>query len=472
MTDEPTNIVHLDPPVEEIWSNALEILSKELKGPTFASWVPQLQFKAVKDDIAVLIVRNDFTKKYVVQNLLDSIEQALSRTLGRRMQALIEVDSSLIPSSYTPSIASIAVVPETAKQKEATNRASAFDNQVRSQYLNLNPKYTFETFVVGSNARFCHSASLAVADKPGIAYNPLFIYGGVGLGKTHLLHAIGQRVIAHNPNLSVRYISCERFTNDLVNSIRENRMIDFRKRYRQVDVLLMDDIQFIEGKESTQEEFFHTFNALRDSGKQIVLSSDRPPKAFSLLEERLKSRFEWGLITDIQPPDYETRLAILRKKSAEEAMNAPDSVLALIADSFSHNIRELEGALLRAHAYASLTNVAISMETAREALQLGQKPRTNAITIEQILDAVAAFYRIDPVDIKSIRRSQDLALPRHVAMYLSHEILSMSFPRIGQIFSNRKHTSVMYAVDKIKSQLPVNTDLSEAIRQIRHQIEL
>jgi len=336
---------------------------------------------------------------------------------------------------------------------------------------NPNPKYSFETFVVGSHNRFSHSAALAVGQRPGQAYNPLFIYGGVGLGKTHIMQAIGHDVLKHNPNASVRYISCEKFSNELINSIRDDRMQDFRKRYRQVDLLLVDDIQFIQGKESTQEEFFHTFNALRDSGHQIVLSSDRPPKAIARLEERLRSRFEWGLIADIQAPDLETRLAILRKKCDVDGVKVDDEVLEYIASIFTTNIRELEGALIRAHAYGNLTGERLSIATLAGMLQPTQplKPKVT-LTCDRIIETVAAHYRVEPSELRSAKRSQDLALPRHIAMFLAHDMIQMSFPRIGEAFGNRKHTSALYAHSRIKELTAKDPQLAQSVKQIARQL--
>jgi chromosomal replication initiator protein len=311
-----------------------------------------------------------------------------------------------------------------------------------------------------------------VAEKPGQSYSPLFIYGGVGLGKTHLMQAIGHEILKHSPQLTVRYITCERFTNELINSIRDDRMAEFRKRYRQVDVLLVDDIQFIQGKESTQEEFFHTFNTLRDHERQIVLSSDRPPKAISLLEERLRSRFEWGLIADIQAPDLETRVAILKKKCDLEGLTVADDALEYIASIFTTNIRELEGALIRAHAYASLAGSALTPSVLAGILQpVGPAQKTKiTLTIEKITDVVASYYRVESSELRSSKRSQDLAVPRHVAMYLAHELGQLSFPRIGQFYGNRKHTSVLYAHGKVKEQLASDHNLGQTIQQIKQQL--
>ncbi|MBX3151953.1 chromosomal replication initiator protein DnaA [Candidatus Obscuribacterales bacterium] len=335
----------------------------------------------------------------------------------------------------------------------------------------LNPKYTFSTFVVGSNNSFCHSAALAVAQNPGNNYNPLFIYGGVGLGKTHLMQAIGHAILENNPNAQIRYLTCERFTNDLINSIKDKSTGEFRKRYRYNDVLLIDDIQFIEGKESTQEEFFHTFNALRDAGKQIILTSDRPPKAFSRLEERLRSRFEWGLISDIQAPDYETRLAILRKKCDLDGIVIDDSALNHIASLFTTNIRELEGALIRVNAYANLTGQKVDQHSLHTLLTPHGTPVSKpSLTVETIIKAVAEHYKLDPVDLKGKSRAGDLTTPRHIAMHLAHDLMSLSFPRIGQAFGNRKHTSAIYADNKVKELLVGDPAVAAAVSQIKRQL--
>lgn len=334
----------------------------------------------------------------------------------------------------------------------------------------LNPKYTFSTFVVGSNNRFCHSAAVAVAQSPGQNYNPLFVYGGVGLGKTHLMQAIGHAIMETNPDVAVRYLSCEKFTNDLINSIKDKSTVEFRKRYRNVDVLLIDDIQFIEGKESTQEEFFHTFNALRESGKQIVLSSDRPPKAFSRLEERLRSRFEWGLISDIQAPDYETRLAILRKKCDIDGITVDEGTLNHIASLFTTNIRELEGALIRVNAYANLTGQKVDQISLHSLLTPHGTPVAKpTLTVEAIIKAVAEHFKLQPADLKSKSRSGDLTTPRHIAMHLAHDLMNLSFPRIAQAF-DRKHTSAIYADNKVKELLVGDPDTAAAVSQIRRQL--
>lgn len=472
MTLEKPEDVCLDPPVADIWSQALDILSRQLKQPSFDTWIRPIRLTAVDGSQASIAVSNDFHKNWIATKHIADIEFALSQVLSRVVTVQLCVDSSVL-SDYIPSIASITVAPQRTNPSEIRENQARVDADmaVRLSHSNLNAKYVFDSFVVGSSNLFCHSAARAVADRPGQAYNPLFLYGDVGLGKTHLMQAIGNQIVKQAPNMVVRYMTCEKFTNEVINSIRDDRMIEFRKRYRQVDVLLVDDIQFIERKESTQEEFFHTFNALRDSGKQIIISSDRPPKSLAHLEERLRSRFEWGLIADIQSPDYEMRLAILQRKAQEEKMAVPDNVLEYIANLFSSNIRELEGALLRAYAFCNLTGAPLTPASVVEVLQPG---RTNQkkpmLTIEKLIEAVASYFQLEPGDLKSPKRSQDLTVPRHIAMYLAHEILSLSFPRVGQSFGNRKHTSALYAYDKVKSAIPENPDIAKAVRELSRQL--
>ncbi len=482
MKSEQPEDICLDKPLSEVWAETLEILSKKLPLPTFNSWIRPLQLTRLTASEAAIAVRNEFTRERIAK-LTPEITNALTEVIGRPIKPIVVVDTSLVDTEYTPSIASITVLPaaelptqqQTAKPPQRSNVSAVSAEQgTRVGLSNLNPKHLFESFVVGTSNTFSHAAAMAVANKPGQAYNPLFLYGGVGLGKTHLLHAIGNAILAKAPHTVIRYMSCEKFTNDVINSIRDGKMAEFRKRYRQVDLLLMDDIQFIEKKESTQEEFFHTFNHLRDNGKQIVLTSDRPPKALASLEERLRSRFEWGLITDIQAPDYEMRLAILRKKAEQEHLPVPEDVLDYIANSFTSNIRELEGALLRAHAYSSLTGSNLSVSIISSILNPGAPKRKDKapLTIERLIDTVSAYYHIESADIKSSKRSQDLTVPRHVAMYLAHELMTMSFPRVGQAFGNRKHTSALYAYDKVKEAISKDPAIAEAVREISRQLDV
>lgn len=483
MTVQEQNGVRLIKSVDQLWSDAQSILQTKLKKPTFQSWIKPARLISVDDTEAVLAVNNEFMRT-MVQERLPDITQALSTAAGQplRVKVVIETPSGSAADTYVPTLGSIAAVaaapafavsePEALAPYAVPPMNPPSGAQQLNARANLNGKYTFDTFVVGSHNHLCHSAALAVAKSPGQAYNPLFLYGGVGLGKTHLMQAIGHEILRHSPHLSVRYLSCEKFTNELVNAIGEHRMIEFRKRYRQVDVLLVDDIQFIEGKEATQEEFFHTFNALRESGRQIVLSSDRPPKSLSKLEERLRSRFEWGLIADIQSPSFETRLAILRKKRDLDGMKLSDDVLEHIASMFTTNIRELEGALIRANAFSSLTGTPMTVSCLNSVLHPGGDiaKAKKVVTIEQLLDTVAAQYRVEASQIRSAKRTHDLSLPRHIAMYLAHEELQMSFARIGEYFGNRKHTSVMYAYDSVKEKLHTDPSVKDALIQIRRQL--
>ncbi len=485
----------------EIWTDVLDIIKPQVKEATFNMFFANAVCKTVEGDQATVALANEFGRNMMSNNHQKLLESAFEQATHAKIKVTVIVDPSVASGRYEPSIANITVIPQSEAQEAmdlsnalfAATADSSFSNnsknsgsyptasnavysaqpinQAAASKSNLNTKYTFDTFVVGSNSRFCHSAALAVAQKPGQSYNPLFVYGGVGLGKTHLMQAIGHEVLRNSPNTNVKYITCERFTNELINSIRDDRMQDFRKRYRQVDVLLMDDIQFIAGKESTQEEFFHTFNTLREGGRQIVLSSDRPPKAMATLEERLKSRFEWGLTTDVQAPDLETRVAILRKKCDLDGITVKDELIELIASMFTNNIRELEGALIRTHAYASLTGAELNSRDLIALLkpEAATQPKPQ-ITLELILDTVAEAYRVEPSELRSQKRSADLALPRHVAMYLAHELCQMSFPRIGTAFGNRKHTSAIYAIKKIREESQSDVDLSDAIRRIRNKL--
>ncbi len=337
----------------------------------------------------------------------------------------------------------------------------------------LNPKYVFENFVVGHNNRFAQAASLAVAEAPAKAYNPLFLYGGVGLGKTHLMQAIGHHVMKNMPQVKVLYVTCEKFTNDLINAIRYGSTADFRNRYRDIDILLVDDIQFLAGKESTKEEFFHTFNSLYEASKQIVLSSDRPPKEIPNLEERLRSRFEWGLTADIQSPDLETRLAILKKKAELEEISVPEEVLGLIAEKITSNIRELEGALIRIVAYSALTSEEITLASADEIIRdiISPKKDRPAVTIALIKKATAEYYSVKIDDMTAKIRTKEIANARQVAMFLARELTSASLPKIGEEFGGRDHTTVLYAYEKIKDELRHNPEIETAVKEITASIK-
>jgi chromosomal replication initiator protein len=337
----------------------------------------------------------------------------------------------------------------------------------------LNPKYLFDTFVIGSGNRFAHAASLAVAEAPAKAYNPLFIYGGVGLGKTHLMHAIGHYVLEHKPNAKVVYLSSEKFTNEFINSIRDNKAVEFRNKYRNVDVLLIDDIQFLAGKESTQEEFFHTFNTLHEESKQIVISSDRPPREIPTLEDRLRSRFEWGLITDITPPDLETRIAILRKKAKAEGLDIPNEVMLYIANQIDTNIRELEGALIRVVAYSSLINKDINADLASEALRdIIPSSKPKVITILEIQRTVGEHFSVKLEDFKAKKRTKSVAFPRQIAMYLSRELTDYSLPKIGEEFGGRDHTTVIHAHEKISKLMQTDLQLQKQMKELNELLRV
>jgi chromosomal replication initiator protein len=333
----------------------------------------------------------------------------------------------------------------------------------------LNAKYTFSTFVIGSHSHFAHAAAMAVAESPAKAYNPLFIYGDVGLGKTHLMHAIAHHLLSRHPEMKVAYLSSEKFTNELINAIKEDRMMDFKNRYRQIDLLLVDDIQFMEGKEATQEEFFHTFNALHEAGKQIVISSDRPPKEIAALTDRLRNRFEWGLITDIQTPDLETRIAILKKKADMDAIQAPDDVLQYIATAYPKNVRELEGAFIRVMAYSSLSNENLSIQLAQKAL--GTMAPVRQVSIPTINEIVAEHYHLEVADLIGSRRTKEISLARQVAMYLARELTELSLNVIGNRFGGRDHTTVMHAIDKIKTQLSRDTQLAADLNKFMQRLK-
>ncbi len=337
---------------------------------------------------------------------------------------------------------------------------------------NLNPKYVFDSFVVGNSNRMAHAASLAVAESPAQAYNPLFLYGNSGLGKTHLMHSIGHFILDKNPDAKVLYVTSETFTIELINSIQNNKNEEFRNKYRNIDVLMIDDIQFISKKEGTQEEFFHTFNALYESNKQIIISSDRPPKEIKTLEDRLRSRFEWGLIADVQPPDYETRIAILRKKAERDHITVPDDVMAYIAKNIASNIRELEGALTRIVAFATLTNQDISIALAENSLKdIFSENASTPLTPDLIQQVVAEHYNIRVEDIQGSKKPKNIAFPRQVSMYLCRKLLDISLPKIGESFGGRDHTTVIHAITKIEKQLETDTALQKTIHQLEKEIK-
>ncbi|NLB90872.1 MAG: chromosomal replication initiator protein DnaA [Clostridiales bacterium] len=437
--------------VVSLWEKACGLLRKEMNEVSFRTWITgSLKPVELVGDVFVVEVVTDYMKQMIVtryhQQITDALCQAAGHPIALEMLSPLEV-----------------------KERKASFQSTSAQHEEHK--IHLNPNYTFDSFVVGGGNRFAHAASLAVAEVPSKAYNPLFIYGGVGLGKTHLMHAIGHYVQEQYPELKLMYITSENFTNELITAIQTNKNVEFRNRFRNVDILMVDDIQFIAGRDSTQEEFFHTFNALHTAGKQIILTSDKPPKDIARLEDRLCSRFEWGLIADIQRPDIETRIAILRKKAQRDHLVVPDDVLEMIAQRIDSNIRELEGSLVRLSAFSSLSNKPIDMPLAEEALrEIFLQRESRRITCPIIQETVASYYSITVDDLKSPKRNRDIAVPRQVAMYLTREMLGLSLPKIGEQFGGRDHTTVIHSCDKIVSLLKENPAFLNQIDDIRKQL--
>jgi chromosomal replication initiator protein len=428
-----------------IWDEVLARIDVKINRHSYNTWFKPTTY--VEDQGSTIVVRvpNVLFSDWLNKHYSAVLNEALS-DLGRAGTVVSFVAEGQAPAPERTPLADPAVVPALNGSEDvgATVPESA------TAPAGLNPRYTFETFIVGPSNQFAHAASRAVAEAPSRSYNPLFVYGGVGLGKTHLMHAVGRYVLQHNPSFKLTYISSERFMNEMINAVRYDRILDFRERYRSVDVLLVDDVQFLAGKEGTQTEFFHTFNALYDSQKQIVISSDCPPHEIPQLEERLRSRFEWGLIADIQPPDLETKVAILKKKAEADAVPLPDNVAIYIAGKIKSNIRELEGSLTRLVAYASLTNAAISLKLAQDVLKNILDHDERAVTIEIIQKFVADYYQLKVVDLKSRNNSKSVAIPRQVAMYLCKQLTHASLPEIGRSYGGKHHSTVIHSIRKIE----------------------
>ena len=442
--------------LEELWNNVLAQVEQKISKPSFETWLKSTKLLSWSATTVTIAAPNSFARDWLENHYIHLITGILTELTGEDLLIKFVVQKNQDSDDFD--------LPAPIIQAKNNDHHDISPGM-------LNPKYTFDTFVIGSGNRFAHAASLAVAEAPAKAYNPFFIYGGVGLGKTHLMHAIGHYVLEHNPNAKVVYLSSEKFTNEFINSIRDNKALDFRNKYRNVDVLLIDDIQFLAGKESTQEEFFHTFNTLHEESKQIVISSDRPPKEIPTLEDRLRSRFEWGLITDIAPPDLETRIAILRKKAKADGLEVPNEVMLYIANQIDSNIRELEGALIRVVAYSSLVNKDISATLAAEALKdiiPNAKPRT--VSILDIQKAVGEHFNIRLEDFSAKKRTKLIAFPRQIAMFLSRELTTFSLPKIGEEFGGRDHTTVIHAHEKISSLLKDDAQLQQDIKQIRSML--
>ncbi|GGM28662.1 chromosomal replication initiator protein DnaA [Paraliobacillus quinghaiensis] len=445
--------------IEDLWASTLESIKEKVSKPSYDTWLKNTNADSITDDTLIVSAPNEFARDWLESRYTNLISDALFEVTGAKLKTKFVIPES---ENKLDDISEKTKNVPTIKQQE----------NGESPKTMLNDKYTFNTFVIGSGNRFAHAASLAVAEAPAKAYNPLFIYGGVGLGKTHLMHAIGHYVLDHNPSAKVVYLSSEKFTNEFINSIRDNKAVNFRNKYRNVDVLLIDDIQFLAGKEQTQEEFFHTFNTLHEESKQIIISSDRPPKEIPTLEDRLRSRFEWGLITDITPPDLETRIAILRKKAKAEGLDIPNEVMLYIANQIDTNIRELEGALIRVVAYSSLINKDINASLAAEALKdIIPSSRPKVITIAAIQEVIAEKYNIRLDEFAAKKRTKSIAFPRQIAMYLSRELTDFSLPKIGEEFGGRDHTTVIHAHEKISKLISQDELLHKDIEDIKEQLK-
>lgn len=452
--------------LEHLWPQVLTKVQHSLPKPSFETWIKPTRPVAMHDGKVILGAPNQITLERLKTRYRGVLADAFRNVLGR------DVHLQFIIPEGQPSQAAPPSIPE-ASPENPPDPDSGYSPAVPFSMggTSLNHRYTFDTFVVGSSNRFAHAAALAVAEAPARAYNPLFLYGGVGLGKTHLMHAVGHFVLRRDPTIRVVYISSETFTNQLINAIRDHKTVEFRTRYRNVDILLLDDVQFLAGKEASQEEFFHTFDALHAASKQIVISSDRPPKEIATLEDRLRSRFEWGLITDIQPPDLETRIAILKKKAQLDGATMPEEVIEFIAAQFDSNIRELEGALIRVIAYSSHQRQPITLDLAKRALHdmLGPAKRRQ-ITISLIQEVVSNFYAISVDDLKAKRRTRAVALPRQVAMFLCRELTKASLPKIGEEFGGRDHTTVLHACDKVMQEMQADRTFEATIRQLMERL--
>ncbi|MBR5269505.1 MAG: chromosomal replication initiator protein DnaA [Anaerotignum sp.] len=438
--------------LKQIWEDALKIIKEETSPVSYETWIEPVIPCGIDGNQIILQVENNFFKEMLEKRYLTFIRNAIKFVTKNEYDIVL-----LTEEEQKTGLQKIDLSSE--KKKSLADR-------------NLNPKYVFDSFVVGNSNRMAHAASLAVAEQPAHAYNPLYLYGNSGLGKTHLMHSIGHFVLDKTPDAKVLYVTSETFTNELINSIQNNKMEEFRNKYRKIDLLMIDDIQFIAKKESTQEEFFHTFNALYENSKQIVISSDRPPKELKPLEERLISRFEWGLTVDVQSPDYETRIAILRKKAERDHITVPDDVMAYIAKNIASNIRELEGALTRIVAFAKLTNQDISIALAENSLKdIFSENAATPLTPDLIQQVVAEHYNIRVEDIQGSKKPKNIAFPRQVSMYLCRKLLDISLPKIGESFGGRDHTTVIHAIAKIEKQLETDASLQKTIHQLEKEIK-
>ncbi len=462
-----------------MWGEVLTTLADDPDiTPRVLAYVKMAKVLGIINGTVIITVQSDTQRDFLQSRASDGVLEALTRVLGTEARFAITVDPTLViepaPEPTSPAVQVVEQVPEPTPVPTAppVHPRSPEIAPISADDNRLNPKYTFESFVIGASNRFAHAAAAAVAEAPAKAYNPLFIYGGSGLGKTHLLHAIGNYVLSLYPDSKIRYVNSEEFTNDFINSIRNEAAGAFQRRHREVDFLLIDDIQFLQGKEATMEEFFHTFNTLHNANKQVVITSDLPPKQLNGFEDRLRSRFEWGLITDVQPPDLETRIAILRKKAANERLAAPDDVLEYIASKISSNIRELEGALIRVTAFANLNRQPVDLALAEIVLKdLITDDEASQITASSVIAQTAAYFGLTIEDLCGSSRSRVLVTARQIAMYLCRELTDLSLPKIGQQFGGRDHTTVMHANKKITEQMAERRSTYNQVTELTSRIK-
>jgi len=451
-------------PMDRLWQETLQNLEKLLSPQHFSTWIKPIRFLGLDQDLVRLEVPNHFIRDWLQDHYLPLIKETVSRLEAKPYSIELTIVDHPADNAF----------PAEEKTTQETHSDVPFPSAIpvkeSGNGYNLNPKYTFESFVSGSSNQFAAAASMAVANNPATTYNPLFIYGGVGLGKTHLINAVGNFILTKNPLQRVCYYTSEKFMNELINSLRYAKMDEFRNKFRSMDVLLIDDVQFIAGKERTQEEFFHTFNSLYESHKQIVVTSDKFPKEIPGLEERLRSRFEWGLIADIQPPDVETKQAILKLKAEQNRIDLPETVALFLANAGSSNVRELEGYLIRVGAYASLTSTPITLEMAREVLKNILVEKNRELTVEEIQKKVASYYNLKVSDLKSSKRLKTLVLPRQIAMYLSRQLTSCSFPDIGTRFGGKDHSTIIHAIKKIEKQMVDDFQLRSTVNTLKNSL--